>query len=376
MKQLLWGVALAVGLSGCSLFSSKKTVEPTPLQTLKPSVEVKQLWRGSVGETADAALRPALVGDALYAAGAEGTLARTEFGRETWRIRAAKRVTAGVAADDERVVIGSGDGEVLAFDAKTGKPLWKAPVTGEPIGAPLIADGMVITRVGDNQLIAHALADGKRRWIYQRSQAALSLRGQIGMTRVGDLLIAGFSGGKLVAVTLAAGMPRWEASVAIPRGSNEIERLADLVADPVVRGESVCVAAYQGRVACVETQRGVVQWTRDIGSSAGLDLDDRQVYVTEDLGAVTALDVRTGATNWRQDKLLNRGSGRPLVMGDHVAVADSLGWLHVMNRSDGQFVGRLELDSSGVSAPLLAYDGRIVAQSRRGYVYVINLKNL
>ncbi|HEX5126632.1 MAG TPA: outer membrane protein assembly factor BamB [Rhodocyclaceae bacterium] len=359
-------------LSGCFLWSSSdKGPKPTPLTDIQSSIDLKVLWHERASSLNDAVLRPAVVGDSVYAAGQDGALVRLDNGKETWRIKAARTLSGGVASDGSIVVVGSATGELLAFNADKGNQRWHVDVGGEVVGAPLIVNGMVIVRVGDNQLLAYDQADGKRRWIYQRVQAPLSLRSYSGFARSNDLLLAGFSGGKLMALTLSGGFPRWEATVALPRGSNELERMADVVGDPALQGDSVCVAAFQGRVACVDKNNGVVLWTRDIPSSVGVDVDDKFVYVTDDAGAVYALDISTGGTAWKQDKLLYRGVGRPLAIGNYVAVGDAQGWVHLLDKRDGRFAARVRLDSSGVAAPLAKLTTGFVAQTRDGSVYAL-----
>jgi outer membrane protein assembly factor BamB len=84
-----------------------------------------------------------------------------------------------------------------------------------------------------------------------------------------------------------------------------------------------------------------------------MDSDGQAIYVTDDKGAVHALDINTGASIWKQDKLQLRGVTRPLVVGTHVAVADSKGLVHLLRRADGEFAARLVADSSGVRADLV-----------------------
>jgi outer membrane protein assembly factor BamB len=369
--------ALVVLLSGCFLWPSSDTgPQPSPLPVLsggnKPIIDS---WRQRTGALAPAVLRPAVVASSVFAAAADGTLARYEAGRELWKVRAAQALSSGVAADGKLVVVASIAGELLAFDSNTGKALWRVQLGGEVSGLPLIADDVVIVRVGDNQVLAYNTADGKRRWVYQRTQSSLTLRAQSGFTRVGDTVLAGFSGGKLVSLSLAGGFPRWEATVALPRGTSELERLTDLVGEPVVRGDSVCVAAYQARVACLDAVRGTVRWTRDVASTVGADADATQLYVTDNTGAVQALDIATGATAWKQDKLAWRGVGRPLVLANgDVAVSDLQGWVHLLSAKEGRFVGRLQVDSSGINAPLVRAAGdSFVAQARDGTVHALNL---
>ncbi|MFX9934765.1 PQQ-binding-like beta-propeller repeat protein, partial [Acinetobacter baumannii] len=74
----------------------------------------------------------------------------------------------------------------------------------------------------------------------------------------------------------------------------------------MIAGREVCAAAFQGRVACFELSSGNAVWTRDISSSAGIDIDTQNLYISDDKGAVHALDRATGASLWKQDKLAGR----------------------------------------------------------------------
>lgn len=376
MKRGLAVLGLGLALSGCALWSSDKGPQPSPLPVFQPSAEVKLDWRARVSAAADAVLRPAVVGDSVFAAGADGAISRFNKGQEVWRAKEAKGITSGVVSDGQIVVVGATSGELVAYDANTGAQRWRYAAGGDVMGAPFITDDLVIARIGDNQIVAVGRSDGKRRWVYQRVQAVLSLRTYSGFARAGDLLIAGFPGGKLMALTLAGGFPRWEATVAVPRGSNELERMADVVGDPVVQGDVVCVAAFQGRVACVDAASGVVRWTRDFSSAVGVDVDAKNVYVTDELGDVLALELGSGATVWKQDKLIRRGVGRPLVVGTRIAVADSFGWVHLLSPLNGGFLANYQLDDSGAAAPMSRFggDGRSwIAQTRNGSVYALSL---
>ncbi|MDB5888051.1 MAG: outer membrane protein assembly factor BamB [Rhodocyclales bacterium] len=366
-------VCVGTMLNACFLWSEAPGPKPSPLPNLSGTVKLHSDWQKSMGALTPTVLRPAVVGISVFAASADGTLARFENGREIWSIRAAKALSGGVAANGKLVVVAGAGGELLAFDSLQGKPLWHTQLSGEVSGLPLIADDIVVVRVGDNLVLAFNTADGKQRWIYQRTQSSLTLRAYAGFGRVGDTVLAGFSGGKLVSLSQGGGFPRWEATVALPRGSNELERMTDLVGEPVVRGDTVCVAAYQARVACVDATQGSVRWTRDIGSSVGADADDKTLYVTDTSGAVHALDIASGATLWKQDKLAWRGVGRPLVIGDYVAVADTLGYVHLLDRKEGRFMGRLDVDSSGIAAPMALLGKGFILQARDGTVHLISL---
>jgi outer membrane protein assembly factor BamB len=376
-----FALSLAVFLAGCSTmekmnpvnwFSSAPKVKPAELEAISPSATLAVLWQASVGSAGGYVLTPAVVGSSVYAAAQDGTLARFDNGGQVWRISAGQRISGGVGADGRLVVVATAKGEVLAFD-NTGKALWSARVTSEVLAAPQIAEGLVLVRSGDNRIFGLDAADGKRKWVYQRSTPALSLRSNVGVTLAGKAALAGFPGGKLVAIALNNGAAIWEATVAMPKGATELERVSDVTSAPVVAGREVCAAAYQGRVACFDLASGNHLWSRDMSSAAGIDVDARNVYVTDERGAVHALDRTNGATVWKQDKLFMRQVSRPIALSSHVAVGDYQGVVHLLRRENGAFAARTNTDSSGIAAEPQRVERGFLMQTRNGGLYALSV---
>jgi outer membrane protein assembly factor BamB len=377
--RLRIAIALAgVLLAGCSTLDALNpfsgSARMAELKPIPSPVATDILWQASVGGAGDQVFMPAVAGASVYAASRDGTVVRLDEGREVWRVDAGRKLSGGVAADGKLVVVGTQKGEVLTFDA-AGKPLWEARLSSEVLAPPAIMEGQVIVRSGDNRVFALDILDGKRRWVHQRATPALSLRSPAGVSVAGGVVLAGFPGGKLVAINPANGGTIWETTVALPRGATELERIADVVGTPVVSGRVVCAAAFQGRIGCFDLSGGNALWTRDLSSVAGLDTDGRAVFVSDEKGAVHALDRANGASLWKQDQLTTRGSGRPLALDRYVIVGDAGGAVHVLRREDGAFAARLEGDGSPVAAdPRALGASRFVVQTRKGNLYAVELR--
>ena len=354
--------------------SSAPKVKPAELAAIQPTAELKSPWQASVGSAGEFTFSPAVVGSSVYASARDGTLARFDGGRQVWRISAGQIISGGVGSDGKLVVVGTPKGEVLAFDAATGREIWKARVSSEVLAAPAVADGLAVVRSGDSRIFGFDVADGKRRWVYQRSTPTLSLRSNVGVVPAGKVTLAGFPGGKLVAIANNNGAAVWEVTVALPKGATELERVADVTSSPVVSGSSVCAAAFQGRVACFDSNSGNTRWSRDMSSSAGLDLDSRYVYIADDKGAVHALDRNSGASVWKQDKLSSRGLSRPLALGSHVAVADYQGVVHLLRREDGAFAARAATDGSAVRAEPVLFGAGLLVQTANGGLHALETR--
>lgn len=356
---------------------SAPKIKPAELVAIQPSAELKSLWQANIGAAGEFVFTPAVVGGSVYAAAKDGALARFDGGRQVWRISAGQPLSGGVGASDKLVVVGTAKGEVLAFNAADGSPAWQARTSSEILAAPVLAGDLVAVRSGDARIFGFEAADGKRRWVYQRSTPALALRSNVGVIILADkALYAGFPGGKLVAVSLSNGAALWESTVALPRGSTELERIADVASDPVIAGNSICAVAYQGRVACFDSINGSQQWVRDVSSIAGLDIGSRYLYVSDEKGAVHAFDRNSGASIWKQDKLFMRNVTRPLAIGSRVAIADFQGVVHLLAAEDGAFAARFTTDGSAIQAAprRLDADDSFVVQTANGAVHALITK--
>lgn len=364
--------ALSCALAACSWFSGPSGPKPAELPELPKGKQAPRvLWTASIGEAGAYAFAPALVGESLYAASRGGSVARLEAasGKVLWRVELDMRLSAGVGANERTVVVASDRGDVFALDADNGKPRWRGRVSSEVLATPQVADGLVVARSADSRVYAFGEDDGKRRWVYPRASTSLMVRAPAGVTLREGSAYAGFPGGKLVALALASGGPRWEATVALPKGTTELERVTDVVGDPVVVGREVCAAAYQGRVACFDTRNGNQLWARELSTVTGAAVDARYLFVSDDRGAVHALDRSSGRSVWKQDRLAHRQLALPLALGAEIALGDFQGYVHLLSRETGAFEARAATDGTPLRTAALAVPGGFVVQTQGGVLY-------
>lgn len=380
-RLLVLLAAAGLVLSGCaSISESLDSINPftssapkmAPLGAITTTAEVKTQWSASAGKSGDYVFAPAVVGNAVYVAGRDGNISKIEDGKTVWSIKAGQNLSAGVGANARMLTVGTPKGDVLAFSTEDGKALWTAKVTSEVLAAPAVGDDGVAVKSGDNRVFLLDSNDGGRKWVYQRATPTLSIRSAGGPVFADRFVFVGFPGGKLVGLSLQNGAPVWEGAVALPKGATELDRVADVVAAPVVDGRQICAAAFQGRVACFDMgQGGAMVWSRDISSAAGLALDGRYLFVTDEKGAVHALDRLSGSSLWKQDKLVNRRVSGPAVRRGLVAVADAEGIVHFLSREDGSFAARLKTDGAPVRTPVQLLGSSFLVQTAGGNVSAI-----
>ncbi len=382
-RETLLTLALAFTLTGCGTVggwfgfgNEAPKVKPAELVDFKPTVVLARAWDVSVGGTRPYTLSPGGDEQAVYAAGKDGRMARVDLasGRETWRIETGKTLSAGVGVGSGLAVVATPKGEVLAYQAADGKPVWSANLGGEILSSPVIADQRVAVRTLDGRVFLLSAQDGKKLWTSGKSLPSLVLR------EAGDLLItpravfAGYPGGKLQALSLTNGAPLWEASVTQARGATEIERIADVTGALVADERIVCGVAYQGRMSCFDQVNGNPVWSREFSGLSGVAQDVSTLYATAVGDSVQAYDKQRGSGIWKQSGLANRKVGAPAPLGAHVAVGDSLGYVHLLQTLDGAFAARAATDGSPIVGRMLALDKGLVVQTANGGVYAFKIQ--
>lgn len=353
-------------LSGCS--SSPARPRPAELPPAAAALGTQQVWVAQVGAV-PAQVTPIAVRERLFLAGADGNAVMaldSETGKEVWRVRLNAPVQAGVGSDGEIAAVVTRENELVALSG--GEVRWRARLAASAYTAPLVAGRRVFVLAADRSVQAFDAETGRRLWTQTRTGEPLVLSQPGVLLAVGDTLVVG-SAGRLSGLNPLNGSARWEAPVATARGTNEVERLVDLVGPVSRHGSSVCTRAYGSAVACVDAQRGQTVWTKAALGAVGLGGDARLVVGVESDGRVLAWQRGTGEPSWSIDRLRYRELSAPVALGRVIAIGDGTGLVHLISREDGSEMARLTTDGSPVSAPPLLAGSTLVVQTRKGGVY-------
>jgi len=379
IRRMAGAAVIAIALAGCVTYNPLEMIglasgpahKPTPLTPITAQVTPRAIWTASVGKSGGYNFRPDAEGGRIYAAASDGavTILEEDTGRVFARTETRKQLSGGVVVGEGRILVGTLKGDVVALDP-TGKQLWVTNLAGEVIAPAAVSRKVAVVRTSDGRVFGLSAVDGKRLWVFQRPSPALLLRSEAGVLAIGGDVLAGFPNGKLLALDIEDGKLTWEVTVTQPRGATELERIADVAGLPVIDGDRVCAAAFQGKVACFEIQSRNLLWSRDLSSALGLARDAKYLYVVDDTGAVHALDKASGTSVWKQDKLAWRKLTAPLVVDGRVLVGDGSGFLHVLAADDGALIGRLATDGSAILSMIPA-NGGIVVQTAKGNVSLV-----
>ncbi|MCS5584814.1 MAG: PQQ-binding-like beta-propeller repeat protein, partial [Pseudomonadales bacterium] len=271
MRLLVWFLALSA-MSGCSWFGGDdepEEIKPNPLPGINEEVRLEVLWNHKIGGgSGDRAirLRPAILGGRVFAASADGNIKAltTDKGRIIWEAevkdfytkeelsfgfsKGLDVITGGVGAGGDLVVVGTGSGEILALNQSDGSLAWKSPVASEVLSQPQIDDDLVVVQSIDGKVAAYDAIDGTRKWVYTTNIPSLTLRGTATPIISDDVILVGFSSGRVVLLDRETGFPGLDHRVGVAQGDSDLERLVDIDGVMAMENGRLYAASYQGRL--------------------------------------------------------------------------------------------------------------------------------
>ena len=335
---------LAALLSACA--SGPDKPKPKPLEPVGAPIAGRQVWSQRIG-TVNFPLAVATQGGVFTVAAGDGTVValQADSGREVWRADVGAKLGAGVGSDGRFTAVVTREGDLIVLDA--GKVVWRKPLGARVTTAPLVAGERVFVLGVDRTVQAFDVLDGRRLWTLKRPGDPLTLAQAGLLMAFKDTLVAA-QGPRIAGIDPLRGTVRWDVPIASPRGTNEVERLADVVAPAVRIGDTVCARAFQSAVGCVNAERGNLVWTKNVGGTEGVAGDDQLVIGADASDRLAAWRTASGEAAWSSEKLMYRGLGTPLSVGPTVVFGDAEGFVHWLARDTGETVLRLPTDGSPV----------------------------
>lgn len=360
-------------ITACELLDSKDNVEPpTPLKAVKPKVAVQQRWQVSTGNGSGGEyfkLNPAYGDGKLFLANQNGylTAVNANTGQVAWKTNTDSELSSGVAVSDDKAFVGSNDGKLLALQKDTGKILWRKQMVSQILATPVVSDKLVIVKTVDGAVNGVNMADGKLIWRYRQHQPLFILRSTGGPAVKHGLVVLGFPNGSVAALDAKNGHPVWKQMLAEPKiGGSIVQQLVDVDATPVIVGDTVYLASYQGKMAALDLFTGKPLWQENVSSYAGLAVNEQNVNVVASNSDIVSFKRNTGKKIWQQNDLQARVITTPAEQGKYLIVADGYGYLHWISELDGSVAARAKLSSHAIVSTPIIVNNMVYAVDNKG----------
>ena len=164
-----------------------------------------------------------------------------------WRLVFSADVSAPVLWDTGWLIVGLESGDVLAYRAIDGEPLWRQHLGGIIRTSPSIADERVYVPLEDGRIVALDLLTGA--WIWERQLGGAPAP----ILALDDRLFVGTTDNFFYCVSLRDGSVIWRWRTG-----------ADIIGAAVVDRERVYFVSLDNQIRALDRRTGVQRWRREL----------------------------------------------------------------------------------------------------------------
>jgi len=343
-----------------------------------------------------------------------------------WTFKTAASVKSSAAIVQDRVFIGSDDGNVYALALADGKKVWAFKTGGGVESSPLVMEGKVFVGSGDGFVYALEAATGKLAWKYETGDKVLGAPNSVklnvgnGVGAPAATPIASAAGGvlpdsrrdgrptfvlvgsydfKLHCIDAITGRSNWvyetgnyiNGSPAVANGQavfggcdgllhvislaegkqvKEVEAGAYVAGSAAMADDRAYFGQYENEFLCVDLKAGKKVWTyhdRNFPYFSSPAVTPAVVVFGGRDKRLHCVNRETGQAVW---SFATRGKvdSSPVVCGDKVVVGSDDGRLYVVSLDKGKELWSYEVGQPIESSPAVAR-GRVVVGANDGNVY-------
>ncbi len=334
--------------------------KPKELKEIKQKISMSNQWSAPLVKKAKnqnyLKLKPVIDDGIIYMASDKGIVqaVNKSTGITLWSSKIGNNIISGPSVANGSLVVGTNVATIVMLDKITGNKLWTAHLSQDTLSKSVILKDKVIVKTIDGNLYAFAKEDGKKLWVSEHGSPSLILKASSSPVVVGNIVLVGFSDGKLDAIDINDGRLIWQRGIAYATGSSDVEKLIDIDADPIVKNNIVYVASYQGYIGGISLATGQFIWTKSGSVYKNMVMDDGTLYLVDAKDILWALDDASGRVKWKQAALKYHGLTDPVLMGNKLIVADKSGYLHALSVKSGELIGRKKLSGSINISPVVS----------------------
>ncbi|WP_239988745.1 outer membrane protein assembly factor BamB family protein [Paramagnetospirillum kuznetsovii] len=336
---------------------------------------LRQAWSSSIGDGSGKRRKllaqPIMAEGKLFAVDSSSEVSAFDAGtgKRLWKVDITPKDTSdsytsgGLAYEDGQVFVATGFAQVVALDARTGKIDWRQSVSGPMRGAPTVRGGRVFAVTVDNQTHALAAEDGSLLWTHSGISEVTGLLAGNSPAVDGNVVVVPYTSGELFALKVENGGVIWQDSLITIRRTENVGALMDIRGRPVIDRGRVYAIGNGDLMVCLDLRTGRRLWEKEIGGVQSPWIGGDYLFLITNNNEVVALEAKTGRINWvtqmqswqkpkdKEGRILWSG---PVLASDRLIVGSSDGKLVSLSPYSGDMLGWEEAPDGVSISPIVA----------------------
>ena len=259
----------------------------------------------------------------------------------------------GLAADGGKIFAASGFGTVIALDPSSGKRIWEKTV-GAPIrSSPTATAERVFVVTTEGRIICLSAVDGTELWSARGlpQQASLTLNASPAVE--GDVVVAPFPSGDILALKISDGSSLWTENLARARTTSQLTALSD-AARPVIDNGVAFAIGHGGRMVATQLKTGERLWSLNVPGTQAPWVAGDTVFVVDTTGQLMAIARQDGRIRWTAKLPGGTTWSGPTLASGTLYLASNKGQLVGVEAATGRVASQQDIGEPVYVAPIVA----------------------
>lgn len=369
------------------------------LHHLNAAGTFKEVWKTKIGEAGQRAVltSPPVAADGIiYVMDARADISayKMETGERVWRTKMTPDIDerfrlreflsrpdpaeigfgGGVALDAGKLIVTSGFGFIAALNAETGEEIWKTK-TEAPIRTPPTAyRGAVYAITNTNKMVVLDEETGEQKWNFQSFEESARILSSASPAAAGDLVVAPFSSGEVVALLADSGKALWNDTLTRNANLTALASLNDIAGSPVIDRGLVYVVSHAGRFTAIDIRSGQPVWEVPLASLQMPWVAGDYIFIVSVDAELVCISRNDGAIVWisklrryeKEKKRKNRISwAGPVLAGDGLILVSTHGEIVKVSPQTGEVMETKKIGDGFIVPPIVA-DEMVFVLSEEG----------
>jgi outer membrane protein assembly factor BamB len=336
---------------------------------------LKKIWSADIGEGVSDKFpltsQPVVYSGVIYTMDSKSNVKAFDIanGKTIWEntIRPKREdedvIGGGLAITSGTLYATNGFGELIAMNPAKGGILWRTQLTAPSRAAPTILGDKIYVLTLDNHMAAYDASTGKLLWKYEGLAESASLIYAASPAVDNDIVIAPMSSGELTALRAENGSVAWSDSLSPSMQTGGSSSLPDIAGLPVIDKGRIFAISYGGKFVSIDQTTGQRIWTNEIGGAKSPWISGNMIFFISSNAELVAIGRDTGALAWvkplsgfdkegkTQNSLLWNG---PIMAGNRLLVTSADESLLEISPTDGTLIRKIDLGFHVAVPPVVA----------------------
>lgn len=346
-----------------------------------------EAWRAGIGEGGGyrqkIMAQPVVANGLVYTMDSEAVVSafRLGNGERVWRTDSkpedvdSTNVGGGLAFDQGTLYAVNGLGEVVAFNAATGKARWRNSFGAPTRSAPTVVEGRIYLVTIEDRLVVLAAQDGRRLWDHQATNPETQVLGQPAPAYHNGLVVAGFGSGEIACLRGDSGNLVWTDNLGGVAQGSELAQFSSIRGRPVISQGRVFAIGMGGLMLGMDLPTGRRLWERQVSGEDSPWVAGSWMFIVSAGQEMAAIDTKDGSVAWVaplprwQDPKEHSGEiswWGPVLVSDRLVVTGTTGQAIAVSPYTGAIIGRQSLSAPAAPVEPVVADGTLLVVTDDG----------